>query len=181
MIFGFLADAERESKMQLFQDCSTRPVDPDSRTRIPEKFADNLGNPFVMTRGFGCIYLMHINDYEAAAARVGETSDPILDMVDPNRAILRHFLFSGAVVTSRDKQYRVTLTPELRKHAGIEKDSVVFVGGGKWVEVWDPERWEQRKSILSAEKVHEACLAIFSGGAAGGQALSSAGPAERND
>lgn len=50
-----------------------------------------------------------------------------------------------------DAQGRVLLHPELRDHAGIERE-VVIVGAYDHAEIWSPERWEreQRKAAESS-------------------------------
>jgi MraZ protein len=48
------------------------------------------------------------------------------------------------VETGSDKQFRVQLTPEHRRYAGIA-DEVVVCGCGKHVELWAPEALEAYK------------------------------------
>lgn len=54
----------------------------------------------------------------------------------------RHFV-AGATQCVPDKQGRVALTPEQRKHARLERE-VMFVGTGlHYFEIWDLETWEK--------------------------------------
>ena len=50
--------------------------------------------------------------------------------------------FSEAQSVSFDKSGRVALTPELLKHAGIEKDAVLTGSLNKF-NIYNPARWEQ--------------------------------------
>ena len=43
-----------------------------------------------------------------------------------------------------DSQYRVALTPEHRRYAGIE-DDIVVCGCGNYIELWSPEGLELYK------------------------------------
>lgn len=56
------------------------------------------------------------------------------------RAAVRH-MFGQAHTDLVDKQGRITVPPNLRDFAGIDKD-VVIVGVGDHAELWEPERYE---------------------------------------
>ncbi len=49
-------------------------------------------------------------------------------------------LFALASEQVPDKQGRVTITPELRQYAGLERDAVV-IGVYDRIEVWEPRSW----------------------------------------
>lgn len=169
-----------EQEMLIFKGASTHPVDADNRFRIPDKFRFDLGEKFIMTRGLGCICIMREDEFDSLAEKVYATADPFAMHLDPNFAKIQRYLFSGAATASTDKQNRVTISPELRKHAGI-KNEVVVVGRGKLIEVWEPERWDQYCSgELTAESVFEASRAIASPEVEVGQELPQSGPAEGN-
>jgi MraZ protein len=54
----------------------------------------------------------------------------------------QRILASGASNETPDKQGRITIPPDLRSYAGLDKDCVV-VGAIDRVEVWNPAAWEQ--------------------------------------
>ena len=62
-------------------------------------------------------------------------------------------LFGGACEAECDKQGRVLLPPNLRRHAGLEKDAVV-VGVGNRVEIWDAQKWAEYNDA-NEESVNE--------------------------
>ena len=167
--------------MLIFKGTSTHPVDSDNRFRIPDKFRYDLGQNFIMTRGLGCICIMRQDEFDALAEKLYTMGDSFAAHIDPNFAKLQRYLFSGANPTATDKQNRVTLNPELKKYAGIEKE-VVVVGRGKFIEVWNPKRWEQYcQGELTADKVFDAVKAIAAPEAESGQSLPQTGPADGND
>ena len=49
-------------------------------------------------------------------------------------------LFALASEQMPDKQGRVTLTPELREYAGLDRDAVV-IGVYDRIEIWEPSSW----------------------------------------
>ena len=49
-------------------------------------------------------------------------------------------LFALASEQVPDKQGRVTITPELRQYAGLDRDAVV-IGVYDRIEVWEPRSW----------------------------------------
>ena len=49
-------------------------------------------------------------------------------------------LFALASEQVPDKQGRVTITPELRQYAGLDRDAVV-IGVYDRIEVWEPGSW----------------------------------------
>ena len=61
---------------------------------------------------------------------------------DKSREVSR-FLMAGAQDQDLDKQGRVMLSPQQRRHAGIES-AVTVVGNRDYLEVWDPARLEER-------------------------------------
>lgn len=46
-----------------------------------------------------------------------------------------------------DKQYRITLPPGLRQHAGIQDEAIV-TGSGKYIEIWNGSGWQAEKESL---------------------------------
>ena len=52
-----------------------------------------------------------------------------------------------------DKQGRILIPPQLREHAGIERD-VVIIGVSNRVEIWSQEQWEAY-SVKAAESYED--------------------------
>lgn len=127
-------------------------LDDKGRIIIPAKLRDALGEGFVITKGLdGCLFIFPMAEWNQVQDRVKG-----LPMTNANARAFSRFLLAGAQDVVVDKQFRVTLPPRLREHAGIVKD-VVFLGMGNRVELWAADRWEQyqKESDLSYETVAE--------------------------
>ena len=61
--------------------------------------------------------------------------------------------FAGAREVKPDKQGRVAIAADLREYAGLDRE-VMVAGVFTRIEIWDAERWRERKgggqSVLSA-------------------------------
>jgi MraZ protein len=60
------------------------------------------------------------------------------------RAVVRG-IAASAHQDEVDRQGRITIPPNLRHYAGIDKD-VVVIGALDHAEIWNPERWEQEQA-----------------------------------
>ena len=74
------------------------------------------------------------------------------------RTFLRFFYSSGIDCTV-DRQGRLLIPQSLRDYANLQKD-VVLVGGGKLIEIWNKERWEEafRKSQDGFDQVTDTLI-----------------------
>ncbi len=63
-----------------------------------------------------------------------------LPLMDRSVNSLRRYFISGAQECPI-KQGRITLPPDLREIAGLQKE-VMLVGELKYFEIWDKERWD---------------------------------------
>jgi len=57
------------------------------------------------------------------------------------------FLLGSAFEIELDGQGRFVVPEVLRDYAGVG-ENVVFVGLGRWVEIWDGKRWNERQGYL---------------------------------
>jgi MraZ protein len=89
-----------------------------------------------------CLRLYVEEDWEAEEERFEQTREDTLDL-DNTLADLRRVIFSLATPVTTDGHSRILIKPSLREHAGL-KDAVVWVGQGRYVELWDPQRWRER-------------------------------------
>lgn len=60
------------------------------------------------------------------------------------RAVVRG-IAASAHQDEVDRQGRITVPPNLRHYAGIDKD-VVVIGALDHAEIWNPERWDQEQA-----------------------------------
>jgi MraZ protein len=112
-------------------------LDEKGRIILPAKFADDLADGVVLTRGQErCIYVFGAAEFARMHDRIRQAPVTSRDA----RNYLRVFL-SGAHDETPDKQRRVTIPPALRAYAGLERDLAVL-GVGDRVEIWDAKAWE---------------------------------------
>ncbi|WP_433876917.1 division/cell wall cluster transcriptional repressor MraZ [Sinomonas atrocyanea] len=112
-------------------------LDEKGRLILPAKYRDELAEGLVLTRGQErCIYVFSQKEFERVHEQMREA--PISSR--QARDYLRVFL-SGASDEVPDKQGRVTIPPNLRKYAGLDRDLAV-IGVGTRAEIWDAQAWE---------------------------------------
>jgi MraZ protein len=112
-------------------------LDEKGRIILPAKFADDLADGVVLTRGQErCIYVFSAAEFASMQEKIRQAPVTSRDA----RNYLRVFL-SGAHDEKPDKQRRVTIPPALRAYAGMERDLAVL-GVGDRVEIWDAKAWE---------------------------------------
>lgn len=75
---------------------------------------------------------------------------------------LKRWLFSNAQMTEPDRQRRVIVPQRLREIARIT-DKVLIAGMDSYIELWQPEAWDEHDLLLEQEAADEdffASLAI---------------------
>lgn len=120
----------------MFLGTHTPKLDDKGRLFLPAKFRDQMKEGLVITRGQDRSLEMR------TAADFEEFSDRLRDSTDPRRRAYNRMLFALLSEQVPDKQGRITLTPELRDYAGLERDCVV-IGVRNKLEVWKPEVWAE--------------------------------------
>ena len=117
-------------------------VDAKGRVQLPialrEASDDKVYNRFVLVKGIGGCLVLFARD----------TFQEFFDAFEPEQLgrdgtveFMRQF-FSCMHDVVLDNQGRILLPRLLREEAGIEK-TALLLGAGKWVEVWDKERYEK--------------------------------------
>ena len=111
-------------------------IDDKARVIIPAKFRDELGYHFVMTRGLDhCLFLYSADEWSKFEERLKDL--PVADK--DARAFIRNF-YAGACECELDKQGRICIPENLRKHANISKE-LVTIGTMNRVEIWEKDEW----------------------------------------
>lgn len=109
-------------------------VDQKGRFNFPFKLREQLGETFIIAQGFdGCLFAFSKEEWQKLADKIDS-----LPLTKTRR--LQRILFAGASEAEPDKQGRVLLPANLRKHAGIEKE-IVVIGVSNRVEIWSAERY----------------------------------------
>lgn len=129
-------------------------VDAKGRFLLPAGLKKQLpetgGDQFVINRGFEkCLTLYPVKTWEPIFARISTLND-----FDPKvREFRRHFL-NGATSCELDTAGRLLLPPNLKAHAGIEKD-IVLVSAVDKIEIWDSARYKEFFESFSPENFSE--------------------------
>ncbi len=121
----------------------TYTLDSKGRLTIPSRFRDELTAQIVVTRGLDrCLIVYPIDVWGEISEKV--TSLPI---TNPRGRALRRMFFADAMDAELDKQGRVLIPDRLRDYAGLDLSSEVkIVGLGRFIELWDPDRWEKQNN-----------------------------------
>ena len=145
----------RKGKGGMFSGEYRHNMDPKGRVTVPSKFRDDLGERFYVCKGLdGCLFVLSQEQWDKLVEKV--SAMPLAQ----GKGIQRYF-FSGAAEVEPDKQGRVLIPPNLREHAGLQKD-VTLIGAATRAEIWDTERWEAYNNSQTEEDLQEAmnCLSF---------------------
>ncbi|MBW1804676.1 MAG: division/cell wall cluster transcriptional repressor MraZ [Deltaproteobacteria bacterium] len=124
----------------MFRGRSKHSLDEKGRLAIPARFKEVLNNKnnqcLVLTNHFSCLWAFSSDDWRLIEERAAE-----LSLFDNAVSTYRRYFISGAQECPL-KQGRITIPPDLREVAGLDKD-VVLVGELKLFEIWDRVKWEE--------------------------------------
>ena len=124
-------------------------IDAKNRLSMPAKFASSLGNEIVISKGFdGCLEIRSSNSFEAYANKLMNLTQTKKD----SRIVIRQLLANAANV-ELDKARRILIPANLLKEADISS-SVVVIGIGNKIEIWDEQTYNKFKS--ETDKTYEA-------------------------
>jgi MraZ protein len=120
----------------MFSGTYTPKLDDKGRLFLPAKFRDELKEGLVITRGQEhALDIRTQSDFADFTEKFRNASQ-----TDARMRAYGRMLFALASEQVPDKQGRVTITPELRQYAGLERDAVV-IGVYDRIEVWEPRSW----------------------------------------
>jgi len=133
-------------------------LDPKGRIAMPSRFREELGDKFIITKGFDdeCLYAYSMDEWENIIAKLKTLPTADKDV----RAFIRFFA-AGAAECEADKQGRILIPQSLREHAGLVKD-VFITGAITKVEIWDKDKWKQHNGdfVSNAGKITEKLAAL---------------------
>lgn len=127
-------------------------LDDKGRITIPSKFREELGEEFVITKGLdSCLFVYPKDEWT-----IFENKLKTLPLTNKDARAFVRFFFAGASECSLDKQGRVLIPNNLRKHGNLEKDAVI-IGVSTRIEIWSDENWNEYTSDenLSYESIAE--------------------------
>lgn len=120
-----------------------RSVDGNGRLALPSTFRDDLGERCYVTRDpSGCLNVTSEEVFGLEAQRV---LDRVRSGERPESAA-RDFGVSSSLL-SIDKQGRITLDEESRKHAGLRSGGQVVIAGAlSCLQIWRPSRYRTMRT-----------------------------------
>lgn len=120
-------------------------IDAKGRVIIPQKFRDELGEHFILSRGLdGCLWIQTKEEWDEFRVKLSK-----LSTIDKKSRNFKRFFTAGATPCELDKQGRILVPAPLRKHANLEKD-VVLTGMDNRIELWSLSKWEDVSDIDEA-------------------------------
>lgn len=125
-------------------------VDAKGRFLLPAGLKKQLpetgGDQFVINRGFEkCLTLYPVQTWEPIFMKISTLND-----FDPKVREFRRQFLNGATSLELDSAGRLLLPPNLKAHAGIEKD-IVLVSAVNKIEIWDSARYKEFFESFSPE------------------------------
>jgi MraZ protein len=112
------------------------------KKQLPEKES----NAFVINRGFEkCLSLYPMKSWEPLFAEISK-----LNEFDPKVREFRRYFLNGATNVEPDSAGRLLVPPNLKDHAGLQKD-IVLVAAVNKIEIWDSSKYHQLFDSFSAE------------------------------
>jgi len=113
-------------------------LDDKGRLFLPAKFREAMGDGLVITRGQERSIDMRTKaDFAVFAEKFQNASQ-----TDARLRGYGRMLFALASEQVPDKQGRITITPELREYASLERECVV-IGVFNRLEIWEPAKWAE--------------------------------------
>ena len=124
-------------------------LDDKGRIIIPSKYREEIGeNKLVVTQGLDKNLVVYTEEgFREYAQRWLELTTAKADYRK-----WRRFVASTAETVELDKQGRILISANLRKHAGLVKDAVIS-GNLSNFEIWSPERWEEASDFGDEEDI----------------------------
>ena len=125
-------------------------LDPKGRFLLPAGFKKQLpaegGNQFVINRGFEkCLSLYPMVSWDPIYERINKLND-----FDHKVREFRRYFLNGATQLDLDTAGRLLIPPNLKEHAGLEKD-IVLVAAVNKIEIWDKGKYQQFFESFSPE------------------------------
>jgi MraZ protein len=129
-------------------------IDAKGRFLLPAGFKKQLpeegATQFVINRGFEkCLTLYPMVSWEPIFTEISKLND-----FDPKVREFRRYFLNGATTLELDSAGRILIPPNLKAHAGLDKD-IVLVAAVNKIEIWDKSKYQQFFDSFSPEAFSE--------------------------
>lgn len=138
-------------------------LDAKGRFLLPAGFKKQLpeeaGSQFVINRGFEkCLTLYPMKSWDPIFSELGKLND-----FDPKVREFRRYFLNGATVLELDSAGRLLVPPNLKEHAGLEKD-IVLVAAMNKIEIWDKDKYQKFFESFSPEAFSQLAQQVMTPG-----------------
>lgn len=114
-----------------------------NRVALPKKIRDELGNKLIIAQGYEkSLIIVSMNLWEELIKPISDQPFLASSVRDTTR-----FLVGSATEIELDDQGRFIIPQVLKDYAELNKE-VSFIGLLKWVEIWDQEKWNEKRNFL---------------------------------
>ena len=112
-------------------------IDVKGRLNFPAKLREDLGDTFVLTKGFDdkCLLVYSMEEWK-------NFEDKVKSLPMSKARNLQRFFFASATEIEPDKQGRIVVPAVLREYALLDKD-VMVIGASNHCEIWSKQRWDE--------------------------------------
>ena len=125
---------------------------------IKKQLPEGDNTQFVVNRGFEkCLTLYPIKTWEPIFTEISKLND-----FDPKVREFRRYFLNGATVLELDTANRLLIPPNLKEHAGLEKD-IVLVSAINKLEIWDKSKYQQFFVSYSPEAFSDLAQQVMAG------------------
>ena len=126
-------------------------IDTKGRMIVPAKFRTELGERFIVTKGFdGCLYGYSLEEWKSIEEKIKTL--PLITGKDARN--FTRFFFSSAIECEFDSQGRILISQGLRTYASLEKD-LVIIGVSSRIEIWSKTKWDEYNSNQDSDDIAE--------------------------
>lgn len=126
-------------------------IDSKGRLILPSKFRTELGDRFIVTKGFdGCLYGYSVEEWKAIEEKIKTL--PLVTGKDARN--FTRFFFSSAIECEIDSQGRILISQNLREFAELKKE-IVIIGVSSRIEIWSKEKWDEYNESQDSEDIAE--------------------------
>ena len=126
-------------------------IDAKGRVIVPAKFRSELGERFILTKGFdGCLYGYSLEEWKGIEEKIKTL--PLITGKDTRN--FTRFLFSSSIECGLDSQGRILISPALRAHAKLAKE-LVIIGVSSRIVIWSKAKWDEYNATQDSDYIAE--------------------------
>lgn len=126
-------------------------IDTKGRLIVPAKFRTELGERFIVTKGFdGCLYGYSLDEWKTIEEKIKTL--PLVTGKDARN--FTRFFFSSAIECEIDSQGRILISQNLREFAELQKE-VVVIGVSSRIEIWSKDKWNEYNDAQDSDDIAE--------------------------